>query len=375
MRILHTSDLHLGAAMGGVSFIDGQREFAGKLVKIAADEKADALIVAGDVYDRAAPPAQAMALYSDLMTELCVGCGIKVFVIAGNHDGATRLAVCGELLSRAGLTVAGSIKDGIKTVEMGGCGIHLLPFFSIEEARYMHADAQIENYGDALNAVLDGIRSRFVPGRKNSLVAHLFVSGADVTGSGRPAVLGGAGLVGTQALHCFDYVALGHLHKAQSLTGNIRYSGSPVKLSFSEWGQQKSVTLIDTDSMDIREIPVSASRDMRVVSGDYEAVLAAAENDPRPDDYIKVVLDDEHAHLGLFDIFLNCYPNLLELDGVPYSMEDGASSLSVSEVTALSPRELMLRFYRESANGEEPAEKLISAFDRAVRETLGGGRE
>ncbi|MEA5003325.1 MAG: exonuclease SbcCD subunit D, partial [Christensenella sp.] len=233
MRFLHTSDWHLGFALNNMPMIAEQKHFTEQILAIARSEQVDAVIVAGDVFDHAVSNPDAIGIYNDTMTKLCIESRISVVICAGNHDGAARLSSCADLLSKAGLHIAGSVKNGIPSILIGDTMIHILPFFSIEEARYLYPDEEIKNYDMAMRTLL-----KYLPvyeGR-NILAAHCFVSSAEVSESDRSAMVGGANMVSADAFAGFDYVALGHLHKPQDIGGNIRYSGSPMKLSFSEAG-------------------------------------------------------------------------------------------------------------------------------------------
>ncbi len=367
MRILHTSDWHLGLNLNNVSLLEEQRFFVGRLRQIIGEEKADAVVIAGDVFDNTVSSADAIALYNEAMTELCIEKKIPVLICAGNHDGAARLASCSALLEKAGLYVAGSVKDGIRSVELGDATFHLLPFFSIDEARYLCPQEEIRNYDGAMRALIHTIPR----GEKNILIAHCFVTGAQVSESDRSAIVGGSNMVGADVFDGFDYVALGHLHRAQSVTERVRYSGSPVKYSFGEANTQKSVTIINTTDFSVREIPLAMENDLRVVKGTYEQALAQAENDPKREDYIKIELTDEFAHMELINTFRNFYPNLLSFAGKRMASDKGQTALTIEKTASLHPEEILKLFYQEYA-GEEPTENQLAWFKKALSVRMEG---
>ncbi len=371
MKILHTSDLHFGISVNNVSMLEDQGELVEQLVQIAQQE-ADAVVIAGDVFDHALSSAQTITLYDTLITQLCMDVKLPVVLCAGNHDGAARLASCSRLLHSAGLYIAGNIAGGLQTVQLGNCDFHLLPWFSTDEVRYLYPEREIGTYGMAFDALADEFRSRFVAGRKNILVAHCFVSGAEVVESDRSITIGGANMLGKSAFAGFDYVALGHLHRAQNLGKAIRYSGSPMKYSFDEAGRQKTVTIYDTESEELKEVPIVLSRDMRVAKGSYEKVLSAAQTDLRSTDYMKIILEDEYAHQKHREIFESYYPNLLMMEGKAYQEGMASTTLTVNEVSKLSASDVMKRFYMEATGGEQPDEKRINWFMQAVRDTQEG---
>ena len=367
MRILHTSDWHLGASLNNMPLLGEQQNFLRQLYQIVEREQIDTVLVAGDVFDHAVSNADAISLYNEAMTTLCIDMHIPVLVCAGNHDGAARLSSCGKLLERAGLYVAGGIRDGIREVEICGASFHLLPYFSIDEARYLYPGEEIKSYHDAMQAVAASMQTE---GKSNILVAHCFVTGAQTSESDRSAMVGGANMVNAGAFSAFDYVALGHLHRAQDIGGNVRYSGSPVKLSFAEAGAEKSVTVVDTADFSRREVPVRMERDLRVLKGNYSELLDAAEADPRREDYIKIELRDEYAHMEILNTFRNFYPNLLSLAGK--QVRETETSLTVEEASSLRPEDIMAMFCREYT-GEEPDEAQKAWFRRALEAQQKGG--
>lgn len=362
MKILHASDLHLGISVAGMPFLEDQHKLVDRL--LGAAEQVDAVVIAGDIYDHAVASAEAIRLYDKLVTGLCLELGKPVLVCAGNHDSAARLAACGGLLERAGLYVAGSIRDGLRRVSIGDCDFHLVPYFALDEAKYLFPNRQFRSYSEAFTAVLDEMRATFAPGRKNILIAHCFVSGAEVVESDRAVRIGGAAMVGAAVFEGFDYVALGHLHRAQTVAEHVRYSGSPMQLSFGEAGLQKSFTILDTVDMRICELPVEQPRALRVLSGTFAEVLAVAENDSCTEDYIKIVLSDRYAHLELQDIFRKYYPNLLVVEGKAYT-EGSGETLSVADVSALSPMDIMERFVLEYTD-RAPNERQCTWFVHAL---------
>ncbi len=369
MRILHTSDWHLGLSLNNTSLLEEQRHFIGRLLEIVDEEKIDVVIVAGDVFDNAVSNADAIALYNEAMTQLCIEKKVPVLVCAGNHDGAARLASCGALLEKAGLYIAGSIRDGLKTVLIKDTAFHLLPFFSIEEVRFLYPDEEIKSYDAAMRVLMENEKKEK---GKNVLVAHCFVTGAQVSDSDHSAMVGGANMVGWDAFQGFDYVALGHLHRAQDVAKGVRYSGAPVKYSFGEANAQKSVTVIDTEDFSYREVPLEMCHDVRVIKGAYEEILDFAQNDPCREDYVKIELTDEYAHMEIINTFRNFYRNLLSFAGKQLSDGNDETTLTVDETVSLHPEEIMKMFYSEFTGGEEPSENQLSWFRKALFAKKGG---
>lgn len=372
MRILHTSDWHLGIQLHGVSLLEEQRNAALFLAETVEKEKIEAVVIAGDIFDHAVPPPDAVRLYSHMMRTLCIDRGVPVLLCAGNHDGAARLSVCAPLLRDAGLFVAGSLSDGVEPVVLGDTAFFLLPYFNAEEARYLYPDREIRGAADAMAVVCEDLRTRLAAGKRNVLVSHCFAAGGETGESDRAAVLGSAGRIPLTAFAGFDYVALGHLHRAQQLACGdtiLRYSGTPYPYSFGEAGQEKSFTLLDTQTMDLSTIPVPPSRPLRILRGEQAALLENAPWDKAREDYLKIELTDSPPHLWLMAAFREYYPNLLEFQGLRQSGE--GQGITVQELEELRPLDLVTKFCEE-VGGYTPDEDLLKIFRE---EALGSGEE
>ena len=226
----------------GKSLLEHQRFLIDELSRVVSQQEVSAVLLSGDIFDRSVVAAEVIELYNELMTALCMKLGVKVFLIAGNHDGAERLASCSALLEKAGLFVAGRLKDGVRHVRLEQAGeavnFYLLPYFNADEVRSLTGQ-EAADMDAALRLALEKLAPQPVPGERNILLAHLFVRGGVTAESDRSAVIGGAAVVGADSFAGFDYVALGHLHKPQCVAENARYSGTPLPYSFSEAGQQK----------------------------------------------------------------------------------------------------------------------------------------
>ncbi|MBC5646950.1 exonuclease SbcCD subunit D [Christensenella tenuis] len=368
MRILHTSDWHLGITLNNMSLLEEQRCFLKKLYELVDTEKIDVIVIAGDVFDHAVSSADAIALYNEAMTMLCIDQKKRVLICAGNHDGAARLSSCNALLERAGLYVAGSVRDGVKRINTGDVAFHLLPYFSIDEVRYLHPEEEIKSYDGAMRTVIKGIEPDRE--RSNVLIAHCFVTGAQPAESDRSAMVGGANMVGADAFAGFDYVALGHLHRAQEIGGNIRYSGSPVKFSFAEADIKKSVTVVDTTGFSRQEIVLSMQHDLRVVKGNYSEILDAAEKDMHREDYLKIELRDEYAHVEVLNTLRSYYPRLLSLVGK--QLNNVKTSLSMEKAASLHPEDILTMFCQEYT-GEKPNATQMGWFRKALEFEQKGG--
>lgn len=365
MRILHTSDWHLGMSVGTGTLAGDQRFFLEQLYSIIEEEQADILLLAGDVYDSSVSNAEAISVYNEATTRICADMGKKMVVIAGNHDGAERLAACSELLKGAGLYVSGRLTREITPILAGNTAIYPLPFFNREEviALFPEKSTEITSQEKAMKVVCDHIREEMDPSHFNIVVAHALIVSAELSESDRSARVGQASAVSKDVFEGFDYVALGHIHKPQMIDEHICYSGSPVKYSFgNEEGQQKGVVLIDTESSEIRTIPLRMMHDRKTVRGTYEEII---EREDLSEDYLRLYVSDRYAGLELLSALQQKFPYLLELYGKALEEGDGQTALTVGELQSLDEVDIMMRFCGENG-GALPNEEQLSLFKEVL---------
>ncbi|MDW5299661.1 MAG: exonuclease SbcCD subunit D [Sedimentibacter sp.] len=364
MKIIHTSDWHLGISLHNASLAEEQRHFIDYLINVVKEKNIDAVVIAGDVFDYSVSSSEAITLYNYAVTRLCNEIGIPVIIAAGNHDGAARLASCNELLKKAGLYINGKLSNDIKAVELENLNIYPLPYFNADEVKALYPEEKISTYSDAMNLVIKNIKQSFQPGKKNILMCHCFVSGSVLSESDRTAMVGGTSVVSADIFDGFDYVAMGHLHKAQNRGYNIRYSGSPLKYSFSESTNTKTITILDiSDEIKVEEIEVIPLRETRVIKGTFDEVLAVAQNDAHKDDYIKIEISDMYAGMEAVELFRTHYNNLLNISGRMNEKEE--NELTVDELYKMTPNDILEKFYRE-VTGCDVTEEQINLFQRAM---------
>ncbi|RUR37878.1 exonuclease SbcCD subunit D [Vreelandella populi] len=321
MRLLHTADWHLGRLFHNVSLLEDQRHVLEQLIKIIDQESVDAVLIAGDVYDRSVPPAAAVTLLDDVLGELCQVRGLPVVIISGNHDGAERLRFGARHLRQAGLHILSDLADCFTpvTLTLNGRDIDIfgVPYADPEYVRSQFG-VDVRDFDSAHRYLLECIDKHRHATRPTVLMSHCFVDGGSASDSERPLTLGGAESVAWAPMQHFNYVALGHLHGPQYRGGeHIRYSGSLLKYSFSEAAHRKGVTLVDIDqagSAQVRQLPLMPRRDVRVLEGELEALLAQGKHDPKADDYLLVRLMDRHAILDPMGKLRAVYPNVLHLE-------------------------------------------------------------
>lgn len=299
VRFIHTSDWHLGRLLAGMRLTDDQAHALDGLVELVRETRPDAVIVAGDVYDRSVPPPEAVALLDDTLTRLSETCG-AVIVIAGNHDSPERLGFGSRLLARAGVHVTGVLQADPESVLVdaadGPVRVWALPYADPAVVRSVLGDDSLRGHDEAAGAMLDRIRAAFVPGERNVLVGHEFVAGGvETSDSERPLTVGGTAQVGVERFAGFDYVALGHLHRPQGVGGaRVRYSGSLLKYSTAEAEHEKAVAIVDlgtpgTDP-EVRLAALPVRRDVRVVRGTLADLVAGTAG--TGDDYVFALLTD-----------------------------------------------------------------------------------
>ena len=326
MRILHTADLHLGKTVNEFSMLEDQKFLLQQLLDVTAEKKVDAVVISGDIYDRSVPPEDAVSLLDGFLTALSKR-GIPVLLVSGNHDSAERLSYGSKLFAKSGIHIAGAFTGTMPCVTLtdafGPVNFYLLPFVKASVVRYYHPDAEIAGYEDALRTVIGA--ADIDPGARNICLSHQFVTdgGKDPALSGSESngaeEVGTVERVGSSVYAPFDYTALGHIHGFQAMAGNtVVYSGSPLKYSLREIGQDKCFVLIDlgekkdgkTD-LAISRIPVKPLHEMRHIRGNLKDLLTHAED---TEDYIYATLTDEEPILDAMSALRSVYPNAMKLD-------------------------------------------------------------
>lgn len=318
MKLIHLSDLHIGKRLNELSLLEDQAYILEQIIGITTREQPDGVIIAGDLYDKSTPTAEAVKLCDDFLCRLAA-LGCTVAIISGNHDSAERVAFGGRLMNARGVYISPVYDGTVQTVtlsdEYGQAVIHLLPFIKPIHVRTAFPEEEILSYTDALRAAIEHMT--IDPSCRNILVTHQFVTGGSRCESEQISV-GGSDNVDASVFSPFDYVALGHLHVPQSMgSERIRYCGSPLKYSFSEASGQKSVTIAELEekgSLTLRTVPLEPLRDMAVLRGDFASLSRRVCPDPVRDPLTRIVLTDEDDIPDAFNRLRLVYPNLLGLD-------------------------------------------------------------
>ena len=323
MKLIHLSDLHLGKRVNEFNMLEDQEYILTKILNVIDEEKPDAVLIAGDIYDKAVPSAEAVQLFDDFLCRLQAKC-LQIFVISGNHDSPERIAFASRLIEASGVHLSpvynGRIEPHVLHDEYGEVLIYMLPFVRPSHVRHAleaASDEQIVTYTDAIRAALR--QAGPDPEKRCVLVAHQFVTGASRTESEDISV-GGLDNVDASVFAGFDYVALGHIHRAQNIgtSGVIRYCGTPLKYSFSEAKDEKTVTIVELGKkgeVSVRTAPLTPKREMREIRGTYEQLMTKENYEgTQTDDYLHITLTDENDIADAVSRLRVVYPNLMKLD-------------------------------------------------------------
>lgn len=366
MKFVHLSDLHIGKRVNEFSMLEDQRKIFDQILTLADREGVDGVWIAGDIYDKTVPSAEAVQLFDDFLTALA-GRGLLCFIISGNHDSAERIAFGGRLMNRSGVYLAPVFNGKVEMVELkdeyGPLRIYLLPFIKPAYVRQVWPDAKAESYQEAVQLVVDQICGRgengsetWNPDCRNVILAHQFIVGAARCESEEISV-GGLDQIPAEIFREFDYTALGHLHTPQTVGGeNIRYCGTPLKYSFSEAGSSKSVTVVELKekgNVSWYTVPLKPRRDLREIRGTYME-LTARENyrDTDVEDYLHITLTDEEDVPDALGKLRSIYPNIMRLDYDNLRTRSSHTISAAEEVEKKCPMELFEELYRLQNNQE-----------------------
>nr|WP_298053208.1 exonuclease SbcCD subunit D [uncultured Lachnoanaerobaculum sp.] len=356
MKIMHLSDLHLGKRVNEFSMIEDQTYILNEIINIIDEQKPKVIILAGDIYDKPIPPAEAVELFDDFLYKLSKR-NLYVFIISGNHDSAERIAFGSRLFDKSGIYLSPVYNGKILPIsvddECGDINFYMLPFIKPVHVRRFFPDASISTYTDALNTVITDMNIDST--KRNILITHQFVTGSSRTESEDVSV-GGSDNVDADIFKDFDYVALGHIHRSQSCDSEyIRYCGTPLKYSFSESKDTKSITVIDIkEKGDIKLdfIPLTPLRDMVEIKGSYNELMLKSfyENTTLPTDYVHITLTDEEDIPDVITKLRVIYKNIMKLDYDNQRTRKSSEINLINAVDSMSPLELFDTFY-EIQNG------------------------
>jgi exonuclease SbcD len=372
MRFVHTADWHLGRLLHGVHLTEDQALILDQFVAFVKDGRPDVLLIAGDIYDRAVPPPEAVGLLDDVLSRLVLGLKLPVVLIAGNHDSPHRLGFGSRLLAGQRLHIFGSFSEEIAPViiedQAGPVYIYGVPYAEPPVIReYLRCDS-VQDHDAAMVAVMGGIRQIHPEGKRSVLVSHTFVVGGLECESERPLSVGGAGSVDCACFEGFDYVALGHLHRPQTAgKDSIQYSGSLLKYSFSEANHTKSVSLVEMDAKGhcrVEKISLTPRRDVRRIEGHLVDLLKGPTSGENPQDYLMVTLLDTGAILDAIGKLREVYPNVLHIER-PSLMAGGEMHGTHADHRKMNDAELFASCFFQ-ATGEHLTEEQGTTYASVV---------
>lgn len=384
MKFFHTADWHLGKLVQGVYMTDDQRYILKQFIETIELEKPDAVIIAGDLYDRAVPPTDAIDLLNEVLEKIIMDLQIPVLAIGGNHDSPGRLNFGSNIMKTNGLHMVGQYSKDQEPVilndEFGEVHVHLVPYCDPSTIRTAFSDDTVRTHNDAAQKITDHIEAKMNPEARHVFVGHAFVTPygekeENTSESERPLSIGGAEYVSAEHFEKFDYTALGHLHQSHYVsTKNIRYAGSILKYSISEERHQKGFYIVEMNergetTVEKRELTVR--RDMRTVEGTMDEILKKPVND----DYVFVSLTDEAPVLFPMEKIRSIYPNAMHVERkntLPFA-DEGANETR-GKRSQMSDLDLFKAFFKE-VNGESPSEEMIDVFKEVLDEELRAERE
>ena len=355
MRFLHLSDLHLGKRVNEFSMLEDQAYILKEILNIIDEQKVEAVLIAGDVYDKVIPSAEAVRLLDDFLTRIAAR-ELPVFLISGNHDSAERVAFGSRLMSSRQIYLSPVFESDVEPVTIsdryGEINIYMLPFVKPSLVKRVYLEEEIITYQDAVNAAVQHMQ--IDTDKRNVLLAHQFVTGAARCDSEELSV-GGLDDVDASIFDGFDYVALGHLHGPQKIgKETVRYSGTPLKYSFSEANQKKAAVIVDVEEkgkINIQQIPFLPKHDMREIRGTYMEVTALDfYKDMKTDDYLHITLTDEEDIPDAIGKLRTIYPNIMKLSYDNLRTRAAVTVRGTAEVEEKSPMELLKEFYELQNN-------------------------
>lgn len=376
MKFIHLSDLHIGKRVNEFSMIEDQKYILKVILNIIDDEKPDGVLIAGDVYDKSVPSAEAVQLLDDFLCRLAER-KLPTYIISGNHDSAERLSFGGRLMDMSGIHLSpvynGKVEPFTLTDEYGKVNIYMLPFIKPVNVRRFFPDSEIESYTDAIKIAVDSMNVD--EKERNIIVTHQFVTGASRSESEEISV-GGSDNVDASVFDAFDYVALGHIHGPQKIgRESVRYCGTPLKYSFSEANHKKSVTVVEMGEkgkIEIRTVPLVPKHDLREIKGKYEEILLKENYEgTNTEDYIHITLTDEEDIPDVMNRLRVIYPNIMKLD---YDNKRTRSNQAVGKAEGVekkSPLELFSEFYYDR-NGQTMSEEQTAFMQNLIEEIWEG---
>lgn len=376
MKFVHLSDLHLGKRVNGYSMIEDQKYILLKILNVIDEQKAEAVVIAGDVYDKPIPPTEAVQLFDDFLFRL-VERNLQILVISGNHDSPERIAFGSRFMDKSGVHMSQVYNGKNDLVELkdkyGKVNFYMLPFVKPSNVRRFFEDEEINTYTDAVRVAVSHMNVN--KKARNVIITHQFVTGAQRSESETIAV-GGTDNVDSYVFDDFDYVALGHIHGPQNVGKNtVRYCGTPLKYSFSEISHKKSVTVVEMKekgNVKVSTVELTPKLDMREIKGTYEELTFKKNyENTNTEDYLHIILTDEEDVADAVAKLICVYPNLMKLDYDNTRTRNSLALTQAEETEKKTDTELLSEFF-EKQNGkplsDEQLEYAANLFEQIKEE-------
>lgn len=373
MKLIHLSDLHLGKRVNEISMVEDQEYILHRILRIIKDEKADAVMLSGDIYDKSVPSAEAVTLFDNFLNRLAQ-LKVEVYAISGNHDSPERLAFGSRLMESAGIHISPVYNGNISPLKLkdehGEVSFWLLPFIKPAHVKRFCPDSNIESYTDAVRTAIE--KMSMDKAARNVLLTHQFVTGASTCESEEISV-GGSDNVDASVFEDFDYVALGHIHGPQNIGSNkIRYCGTPLKYSFSEADHYKSVTIVNLGAkgeLSLRTVPLAPLHDMRIIRGSFaELTDKTFYAGSATDDYLHVILTDEEDVPEAIGRLRLIYPNIMKLSYDNTRTRTDRLIDGAEDVEHKTPLQLFAELYEQQNN--QPMSEEQSRFIQSLIESI-----
>ncbi|BCN29732.1 exonuclease SbcCD subunit D [Anaeromicropila herbilytica] len=379
MKFIHTADLHIGKFVNEFSMLKDQEYILNQMIDIIEEEQADGLIIAGDIYDRSIPPAEAVSVLDNFLSRL-VDKGIRIFMISGNHDSPERIGFAKSIVEEKGLYIAGTYDGNARSITLqdkyGNLNIHLLPFVKPAVVKYYLQEDKIEDYHHSVEAMIK--KFDIVENERNILLTHYFItSGAtipEISDSESVISVGGVDNVDASVFEGYDYVALGHIHRPQIIGGShIRYAGSPIKYSFSEVHHKKSVTVIELKEkgkVDIRTRELTPIHNMRKIKGNLKELMSEdIIKEADVNDYIQATLTDADEIMDPIGTLRSVYPNTMQVI-IEKNIKNNENVVAFEKIKNRSTIDIYEEFY-QSVTGQEFDEKRYEVMKEIIEEASG----
>ncbi|HCM89472.1 MULTISPECIES: exonuclease SbcCD subunit D [Vagococcus] len=357
MKFLHTADWHIGRKLNGFSLLEEQEAVFLEVMAIAKKEQVDAIVIAGDLYDRSIPSVEAVSLFNTMMVEMNLKSGYPVLAISGNHDSATRLETGSLWLKTQDFYLQTQLSQAFEPIEMLDTQFYLLPYFEPFHGRQYFQDDSLRDIQGSMKLVIEKMKESFNPKKNQVLVSHFFAAGSTKSESETTLEVGGLDSIPIEMLLDFDYVALGHLHYKNAITKNekVQYSGALLKYSLSEEKQEKGVRIIELSEKKLTNtfIPIKPLRDVKKISGSFKELTEPDFYDSiNREDYLAITLTDSAVIINAIHELRQIYPHLISLERVQSEQRRRESTKKETNFIQLKPDILLKTYYKEVTDKE-----------------------